>query len=327
MRACISNKCVQDDTILNLVYENHKNKFIFEHGFDPPLSRPRGKFVMNSEIQEDLSNPNPFELFNKWKNNSAQQCHNMNDPGSSLPWKTTESCCSCVRHSMPSYFVQNDVNSGFPDNKHRWVKFTLTALKNVKLTIAFELLHGLYYDEFDEYFGSFNKAHMHIHTPKRFSNSAQNCSSPRSTWVAVIKKHDFTLSTLNLPLNLPQKIVGQSRMFENSILLDRPSNIHGSDAAYNNENISLADSKRNRNQIKHSSLVSDKYEDVKYDHLWWDNADTMGSTGTNKTEFSFIALPYLSFRIWRYKPNTKPSIMFFSLLIGYVCNRYKDRFS
>ena len=69
MRACISNKCVQDDTILNLVYENHKNKFIFEHGFDPPLSRPRGKFVMNSEIQEDLSNP--FETKNeghrKWK--------------------------------------------------------------------------------------------------------------------------------------------------------------------------------------------------------------------------------------------------------------------
>jgi hypothetical protein len=110
---------------------------------------------------------------------------------------------------------------GYPDTKHQVVQFTLQALRNVKVTVVIELLHGLYVGEFDQIFrgvGEFN-----IFTPNR-NDYVPECKSnytkcKRKVFLAIIMKEDFG-TKLAAPLNLPANDASE---FEQDLLINRPA--------------------------------------------------------------------------------------------------------
>lgn len=53
----------------------------------------------------------------------------------------------------------------YPDTKHNLVSFTVTALKEVEVTATLELLHGMYYSDFDNMLA--NIGELFILTPGR----------------------------------------------------------------------------------------------------------------------------------------------------------------
>ena len=68
-------------------------------------------------------------------------------------------CCSCRPKPMPEFFVDNgqqqEVKLGYSyaprnDNKHVMVQTSITAIKELNVTVALELLHGLYWKEFQD---------------------------------------------------------------------------------------------------------------------------------------------------------------------------------
>lgn len=109
--------------------------------------------------------------------NSGWTCSNLLPTGLADP-ALCASCCSCQRKTMPSWFEMNDpvshvmvssnvrtddpANPLFPafDNKHILVQVSLLALQNTTLFFCVELLHGLYYTEFQE--GLSNMAGMRV---------------------------------------------------------------------------------------------------------------------------------------------------------------------
>ena len=110
---------------------------------------------------------------------------------------------------------------GFPDNKHKKVQITATALEDVALTIVVELFHSLYLPDFTAYFSvKYDKSVMRIHSPIKFVKKFN-----RSTWMAFIDKKVLETSSIDLPLNLPTKMTESgASTFENKILIDSPRN-------------------------------------------------------------------------------------------------------
>uniref|UniRef100_A0A7S4RD69 Uncharacterized protein n=1 Tax=Ditylum brightwellii TaxID=49249 RepID=A0A7S4RD69_9STRA len=208
---------------------------------------------------------------------------------------------------MPSYFEKQKIDSGFPDNKHQEVQFTVTALETQQITVVVELLHGFYYADFDSYFGSYNKSELQIHTPSRFAYGSESRKplKDRSMWMGIIEKQTFDSMPLELPLNLPMTIDQYGRKhFENLILVDRPSNIEvGYDSNWTRIRPSLRDIESNNSQYDDDGRgrtfpysVQDKYESVHEEELWWEIGDqTEVFPGQTMEKFSYLAMPYLPF--------------------------------
>jgi len=84
-------------------------------------------------------------------------------------------CCSCLPSPMPPFFNigQRIKHKGFPDNKHTILQTSITVARDAEITVALELMHGLYYGEFNQLleleghteFGPI--FYLYIHTPQR----------------------------------------------------------------------------------------------------------------------------------------------------------------
>ena len=291
--SCKNNKCSDEPIIDNIILDKFLSRFVKEYGYEPPRSQPSGNFVMNVSLQENINHPNPFELFNEWEryqtDENVLKVHNKFVPSRSTPWKQTIGCCSCQPYPMPSFFTQNIKERGMPDNKHQLVTLTLTSIEKVSLTLVVELLHGLFYDEFDSYFRYQDKGEIYLHEPSRFTRSPK-----RSTWMAVIDQQVFTKSGLDLPSNLPfKKNQDGVKKLENSILIDRPSeSYHGrmksnSYSTIKEKSDKKLISKKDETKRLHDDIILDGPSISREDSTWWTTSDEF--------KFNFLTLPYLPF--------------------------------
>jgi hypothetical protein len=189
-------------------------------------------------LQEEKDHDTPLDLFNEWQSpfvetthTSGGRVHNKYAPDRSEPWISTSGCCKCQRHTMPHALKMNTVMSGFPDDKHQPIQLTISALAEVNLTVVVELLHGLYYSDFIDYFGSVSKSALRVHTPARFVEE----HATRSTVLSLIEKSALDKWNLELPLNLPLSLrTDENKGVEARFLVDRSSNISIGDLQYAN---------------------------------------------------------------------------------------------
>ena len=184
----------------------------------------------------------------------------------------------------------------------------MTALEKVNLTVAIELLHGLFYSDFDSYFDSYNRSELHIHSPNR-----TNRMVPRSMWMSVIDKDIFDSAQLDLPFNLPSNFIQRGqKQFENRILIDRPSNVQIGDISFSKRFQNRDGHPTDFNGTENGTIVSPMiYDDdgrmptspypvrdppsrVQENELWWTTGDQIHPSRLNR-EFSFLTLPYLPF--------------------------------
>jgi hypothetical protein len=138
-------------------------------------------------------------------------------------------CCKCRPKALPSWITNPVQQYPFFDNKHKVWTFTLTALHETNLLVVMELLHGLYYGDFDTAFNDI--AEMYVHSPQRAisgSSRPSNTSNPRNMFFAFLSQPNF--KKLTLPYNLPMTRQPQLdptepdlHVFENDVLIDRPS--------------------------------------------------------------------------------------------------------
>ncbi len=291
--SCKNKKCSDEPIIDKIISDKFLSRFVKEYGFEPPRSQPSGKFVMNVSLQEDRDHKNPFELFNEWEryqnDEKILKVHNKFIPSRSTPWKHTSGCCSCQPYPMPNFFEQNMKDRGMPDNKHQLVTLTLTSIEKVSLILVVELLHGLFYDEFDSYFRDQDKGEIYLHEPSRFTRSPK-----RSTWMAVIDQDVFIKSSIDLPTNLPFKMKkDEVKKLENSILIDRPSeSYHGRMKINNYSTIQEKDGKKlisKNDALKRpkGDIILDDSNLSRKDSSWWTTSDEF--------KFNFLTLPYLPF--------------------------------
>ena len=253
---CASNPLIED-----VIRDKLIGIFELENGYVPPTEQPLGHLLMNATMQEDRDHGNPFELFNP-----LQSPNETVMP--SQPWVQNEGCCRCSSHTMPHFFQTVHNVSGYPDGKHQPIQITISALEKVDVSIAVELIHGRYYAEFDDYFGSMDKSSLRIHHPKRFTDEFIGGS-----WLAFVEKSTFDKLNLDLPLNLPfgkNNDIGGSSVKESRFLLDRPSNhsIGSPNFQSLGEVAALSDN------------TVDPFDSVSHDGSW---------------SHDFIALPYLPF--------------------------------
>ena len=265
---CSSNSCAEDSGAEEIIRGSLIGTFEAEFGFIPPIKRPLGQFLMNASAQEDIANDSPLELFHEWQSSldgevvGSVPLHNEFKPELSSTWKTSVGCCRCQRHPMPAYFDVNVPSLGFPDDKHQPVQLAITAIDDVELTVAVELLHGAYYSEFGNYFSGRDKTLLRIHTPSRFDSSYE-----KATWLSMIEYDSFDQLELDLPLNLPRRSNPPSHV-EARFLVDRPSNV------------SIGDSRAV--QVLSLRPRSDPVGSVLRGDDWWQDQD-------------FFAMPYLPF--------------------------------
>eukprot|EP00804_Cyclotella_cryptica_P031375 CCRYP_012196-RE/>CCRYP_012196-RE protein AED:0.02 eAED:0.02 QI:303/0.85/0.87/1/0.71/0.62/8/63/3730 len=270
--SCRDNACAEDPSIEEIIREKMISVFELEYGFTPPTQRPLGELLLNSTLQEDKDHERPLELFNEWQqpflatsHTSGAQPHNTHKPEMSKPWISTAGCCKCKRHMMPYSFDTNIASTGFPDDKHKPIQITISALARVNLTVVIELLHGFYYSEFIDYFGD-SKSTLRVHTPSRFIDDTSN----HATILSFVDKSTLDMSHFDLPLNLPIHIQADgTKGIETRFLIDRSNNISIGDLAY-----------------------SGKAEIERRD--WGPNTpDPVGSVRVEKVEF--WVLPYIPF--------------------------------
>lgn len=79
--------------------------------------------------------------------------------------------------------------SRYPDKKHNLISFTVTALKEVEVTAALELLHGMYYSDFDNMLKDVGE--LFIFTPGR-SDYIPRKTLRRKSFVFLLDKDDFS---------------------------------------------------------------------------------------------------------------------------------------
>jgi hypothetical protein len=196
------------------------DRFQKEFGFEPPSAPPNGKFLMDQTIQEGGDNPNMLNFFNFWQGplNTDQipLPHNINNPNMSATWKKTPGCCSCKPYELPIFFRDNSKISGFPDNKHRHLHFTVSAIKPTNITVVIELLNGKFYNDFDDTYLK-QSLTFRIHKPIRFSKGFNN-----ALWLAVIKQESIENDQLEFPLNLPLGEFVDNSALDDYLLVDRP---------------------------------------------------------------------------------------------------------
>ncbi|KAH7470624.1 Cell death abnormality protein 1 [Phytophthora ramorum] len=136
-------------------------------------------------------------------------------------------CCSCERQEMPYYFENSVVKDrGFPDNKHGYLQFSIAALEETEITIAVELVHGLYVRDFAQGFTQ-ERFDLTVFTPGRADYSPSTPST--NTFLTVLRQAD--MNDIMLPLNLPEEYVRVAgtltykQQVVSSVLINRMSDI------------------------------------------------------------------------------------------------------
>ena len=86
-----------------------------------------------------------------------------------------------------SVYLPGQFNHRYPDTKHNLVSFSLTALKEVEITAALELLHGMYYSDFDNMLQ--NVGELFIFTPAR--SDYKPLEPSRKSFFFLLDKDDF----------------------------------------------------------------------------------------------------------------------------------------
>lgn len=89
--------------------------------------------------------------------------------------------------SAPNYLGTHRCNHRYPDTKHNLVSFTISALKEVEVTAALELLHGMYYSDFDSMLQDVGE--LFIFTPGR--SDYKPLEPSRKSFFFVLDKDDF----------------------------------------------------------------------------------------------------------------------------------------
>lgn len=296
---CINGTCSDDEAVQSILQNKFSDKFQLSHGFVPPVTAPNGSFIMDAGLQEARDHPSPLDLFNEWQSggpasNETLKPHNIHRPNESADWKRHSGCCRCRPHPLPAYFSSTSTDDGFPDDKHQQVQFTITALAEVELVIVVELLHGQFYPDFDEYFSTYDKSLVRVHSPSRFVNLGKDMG--RATWMAVLNRDTIGAAPLELPLNLPMTMDRDGRrLLEERVLIDRPTALEvgrfdllGLDLSANGTTTSPthAASSNNREPMP----ILDDHRVVEERSQWWDNIDS-GDYSTAP----YLALPYLPF--------------------------------
>lgn len=219
-------------------------------------------------------------------------------------------CCACERREMPQYFEDTTQDLGFPDNKHGYLQFSIAAVERTELTIALELLHGLYVQDFVNGFTN-DRFDLTIFTPSRADYTPATPST--NNFFAVI--HASTYDDLMLPLNLPEsrsRVAGTltyEYAVEERIFIDRVSDIMVGDPALpakrgfvrnklqNTLGLLLASSSETNDSTAALPVIPpteyfglypvvDVRESVVYSDTWW---------ATKLEGMDFIGLPYLPF--------------------------------
>ena len=303
-----SRGCVQEACSIGLPPKNEHRKCLYsmfekEFGSTPPHFEPQGSYIMDQILQEDSTNPDPFSLFNERNISSGHEegtpgSHNYSDRENSATSMHTGGCCSCKPHPLPSFFETNQKASGFPDNKHHNISFTITALEPTEVNVVVELLNGEYYNLFRTYFVQESVLSHRVHSPRRFSRG-----STSAQWLSIIKKETFQRAPMNLPMNLPM-INAKRERFESSIIIDRPcksllstvnASNHNASDDFGSRTITNEDSQQivpytydDDGKFHDEDIcVVDEFSNV-HEETWWDS-------DTTDAKFSAIALPYLPF--------------------------------
>ena len=218
--SCSNGQCYNPEALdWNIKQELH-GRFRKEFGFEPPTVPPNGKFLMDRTIQEDHDNPNMLSLFNFWQGppNASQSPlpHNLHNPDISAIWKNEPGCCNCKPQKLPNFFRKISETSGFPDDKHRSLHFTVSAMKPTNITVVIELLNGKFYNDFDDiYFKRFLS--FRVHKPIRFSKGSHN-----SLWLAVIKQESIATYQFDMPMNVPLEELLSDNALDDYLIVDRP---------------------------------------------------------------------------------------------------------
>lgn len=167
--------------------------------------------------------------------------------------KITNGCCQCESKQMP-YFFQNEPEKcnieespskciPFMDNKHSVLQFSITALRDVKVTVAFELMHGLHYGSYLEDIKN-EIFDVKLFMPNRTSSSTNEFLRRRenaeySSFVSIITKDIFDDLEMRLPMNLPMEMKRKryktdefEMVFAHDILIDRIGNMSLGDRDY-----------------------------------------------------------------------------------------------
>lgn len=76
----------------------------------------------------------------------------------------------------------------YPDTKHNLVSFSITALKEVEITAAVELLHGMYYSDFDTMLDDVGE--LFVFTPGR--SDYKPLEPSRKSFFFLLDKGDFS---------------------------------------------------------------------------------------------------------------------------------------
>lgn len=287
LSACVNGTCSDDEAVQSILRNKFSDKFRLSHGFDPPVTAPTGSFIMDPALQEARDHPFPLDLFNEWQSggpigpgsNDTLKPHNIHRPNQSVQWKHRSGCCRCQPHPLPTYFSSTSTDDGFPDDKHQLVQFTITALADVELVVVVELLHGQFYPDFDEYFSTYDKSLVRVHSPSRFVGPGED--KGRATWMAVLDRDTIGAVPLELPLNLPMTLGrGGRRLLEESILIDRPTALEigrfdllglGLSANGTNANGTAG---LTFNSNREPMLILDDHLVVEERSQWWDSIDS-----------------------------------------------------
>ncbi|GMF36546.1 unnamed protein product [Phytophthora fragariaefolia] len=224
-------------------------------------------------------------------------------------------CCSCERQQMPYYFEDAAImDRGFPDNKHGYIQFSIAALEEAEVTVALELVHGLYVRDFVGGFTQ-DRFDLTVFTPGRADYSPEMPST--NTFLAFLQEAD--MDNLMLPLNLPEQYVRvagtltYNQQVATTLLINRMSDIFVGDPQLpskrgyirNTEQnsvgalISVTDTNSSSNGSADSDAVvvpptdyfglyavPDPLENMLRSNSWW--TQELGGV-------EFLALPYLPY--------------------------------
>lgn len=287
--SCVDGQCLNENEMDWNIKQDVLNRFQKDFGFEAPPVPPNGNFLMDRAMQEDVDNPNVTSLFNLWQGppnaNQYPLPHNVHNPDISQTWMKSSGCCECKPYRMPIFFRKNSKTSGFPDNKHRYIHFTISPLKPTNITVVLELLNGKFYNDFDETYLKTSLT-FSIHKPVRFSKGTHN-----SLWLAAVTREVLEKDQLDFPLNLPAKEFEDDRTFDDYLIVDRPCKQLKSFIERKFDDSSEPNTYDDDGRIIAPDMCTvDMFEDTNMKH-------TLSHDGTIASDFLLDAvyLPYLPF--------------------------------
>jgi Chromosome segregation ATPases len=232
---------------------------------------PRGSFVMDKDLQEATDTDDILSLF--------EYSYYFSDGNfrTNVPWVRSKNCCKCKSEPLPSFFRSNKETSGFPDNKHRNITFTISSSEKSNITVAIDLLNGHYQSFFAILSQRNDTFSFVIHRPTQFSNLKQG-----SQWLSIVKRETQAYSYIDYPLNLPHRKVGQN---VDTLLIDRPCKplISLQTGDHDNEYEAYDDDGK---QHPEDTCIPDDYSFVQKTDAWWTNGSQT---------ISAVALPYFPY--------------------------------